>query len=89
MRIHNYNTELSELLDCPFCGGRPVAFLRGNEYLNKNGKKVSITIRCPKCRIERTDAVLKNSIEWLEEVAIKNWNDRSNAFSPTPREETK
>lgn len=76
MKIHNHDTELDELLDCPFCGSRPVAFLRGNEYLNRMGKKVSITIKCPSCRIERTDAVLKNSIEWLEEVAIKNWNTR-------------
>ena len=79
--IHNYDTELDELLDCPFCGGRPVAFLRGNEHLNKSGKKVSVTIRCPNCRIERTDAVLKNSIEWLKEVAIKNWNNRSSVPS--------
>ena len=78
MRIHNYDTYLDELLDCPFCGERPVAFLQGNEYLNKMGKKVSITIKCPNCRIQRTDAVLKQSIEWLEETAISNWNKRTN-----------
>lgn len=78
MKIHNYDTELEELLDCPFCGKRPVAFLRGNDYLNKMGKKVSITIKCSNCRIQRTDAVFRNSIEWLEEVAIKNWNTRNN-----------
>ena len=76
MKIHNYDTELPELIDCPFCGGRPVAFLRGNTYLNKMGKKVSITIKCPKCRIQRTDAAFMNSLEWLEEIAIKHWNNR-------------
>lgn len=76
MKIHNYDTELDELLDCPFCGSRPVAFLQGNEYRNMMGKKVSITVRCKKCRIQRTDAVLRGSLEWLEQTAIKNWNTR-------------
>ena len=76
MKIQNYDTSLEELKDCPICGSRPIAFLQGNEYLNKRGKKVSITVKCPKCRIQRTDAVIKNSIEWLEETAIKNWNER-------------
>ena len=76
MKIQNYDTSLEELKDCPFCGERPVAFFQGNEYLNKAGVKVSITVKCTGCRIQRTDAVIGGSIEWLEEIAIKNWNTR-------------
>lgn len=80
MRINNYDTQLDELLDCPFCGERPVSFLRGNQHLNKMRRKVSITIKCPNCRIQRTDAVISHSIEWLEETAIRNWNVRSKFY---------
>ena len=77
MKINNYDTSLDELKDCPFCGGRPIAFLQGNEYLNKMGRKVSITIKCPNCRIQRTDAVRSHNLEWLETIAIEQWNNRT------------
>ena len=35
MKINNYDTELEELLDCPFCGARPIAYLQGNEHTKK------------------------------------------------------
>jgi transcription elongation factor Elf1 len=71
MKINNYDTELDELLDCPFCGGRPVAHLIGNEYLTK----IKITIKCSSCGVQRTIGSVK-SIEWLEEVSIAKWNMR-------------
>ena len=79
MKIHNYHTNLDELKDCPFCGGRPIAFLQGNEHLNRMGKRVSITIKCPDCRIQRTDAVRRHNLEWLESIAIGHWNNRIKA----------
>ena len=72
MKIHNYDTELEELKDCPFCGGRPVAYLIGD----KHSKKRTIVVKCKECRIERSDSALRHSIEWLEEIAIRNWNQR-------------
>lgn len=72
MKIHNYDTELEELKNYPFCGGRPIAHLIGNQYK----KKITIVIKCKKCRIERRDSTLRHSTEWLEEIAIRNWNQR-------------
>lgn len=75
MEVQNYESTSNKLLPCPFCGSAPTWYLIGNEYT----KSQKIVVKCPKCRIERTDAILNNhghTIEWLEEVAIKNWNQR-------------
>lgn len=74
--VQNYDTISDRLLPCPFCVGKPNWYKKGNDYT----KSQMITIKCPKCRIERTDAILNrrgHTIEWLEEVAIKNWNQRT------------
>lgn len=55
---------------CPFCGGEPNVSFIGNEF----GKKRKIVIKCKKCRCQRTDATLKNNFEWLEDIAVNNWN---------------
>jgi len=65
------------LKDCPFCGSEPDMKHRGNEHT----KKRSVTISCPKCRIQRTDAALIHGFEWLEEVAAKNWNMRNEVIN--------
>lgn len=72
MKIHNYDTNLDELLDCPFCGSKPVAHLIGNQYSSKK----YIIIKCKNCNISRKVGAIKNSIEWLEEISIKLWNTR-------------
>lgn len=75
MKVKNYPQTNDSLLQCPFCGGTPEWHLIGNSYTRSQ----KIVIRCPKCRIQRTDGILNNhgcSIEWLEEVAVKNWNQR-------------
>ena len=72
MKINNYDTDLPELRGCPFCGGRPTAYLQGNEYTAKR----SITVKCPKCLVQRTTGALKQPTEWLEEKAIQLWNRR-------------
>ena len=73
MKIHNHDTELEELLDCPFCGERPIAYLQGNEFTTKK----SITVKCPHCLVQRTTGTLYHSSEWLEEKVIQLWNIRS------------
>lgn len=72
MKIHNYDTILPELVECPFCGSIPVAFLKGNEYC----KKISITIKCKECLIQREVGAIHTSIESLEEKCIELWNTR-------------
>ena len=76
MEVQNYDKISNKLLPCPFCGGTPIWFRKGNDFT----KSQQITVKSPMCRIERTDAILNNrghTIEWLEEVAIKNWNKRT------------
>lgn len=60
-------------LSCPFCGSKPEVKYIGNNRT----KKRAIRVKCPKCRIERTDAALRYGFDWLEEVAAKNWNQRT------------
>ncbi len=63
---------MNSILPCPFCGEVPEVLRVGNDFT----KKRKITIRCRGCRAERTDAALLRDMEWLEAVAIKNWNQR-------------
>lgn len=60
------------LLPCPFCGALPVVTTTGNAFTARR----SITVRCPKCRVQRTDAALRHDFEWLENVAAEGWNQR-------------
>jgi len=61
-----------DLLPCPFCGGTPNVERLGNEYT----KSRKITIKCPECRIQRTDAARVHGFDWLEDIAAKEWNMR-------------
>ena len=64
---------MADLLPCPFCGCAPKIEQRGNDLTTTR----RITIKCPSCRIQRTDAALRNNMEWLESVAIAHWNRRT------------
>jgi hypothetical protein len=61
-----------KLLPCPFCGSEPEVEYIGNEYT----KSRKIIIRCPQCRIQRTNAAFMNGFTWLEDVSAKQWNER-------------
>ena len=63
---------MSELLRCPFCGGEPELKRKGNEFT----KSRCVEIKCKNCRITRTDCAIRNSMEWVENIAIKAWNTR-------------
>lgn len=64
------------LLPCPFCNDPPTVLKKGNEHT-----RMSVTILCPKCRAERTDATPKTfnhaNHDWLLAIATKNWNKRT------------
>ena len=61
-----------EFLPCPFCLSKPYVLPRGNSHT----KKRSVTVKCKECRIERTDATLRQDFAWLYKTAAKNWNQR-------------
>ncbi len=42
----------------------------GNEYT----KSRKIEVKCPSCRIKRVDAAFKHGFDFLENAAMKNWN---------------
>ena len=61
------------MLPCPFCGAEPEMMQIGNDYT----KKRSVVIKCNRCRIQRKDSALRNSMDWLVDVAVKQWNQRA------------
>ena len=76
-----YTDQIIDLLDCPFCGAHPEVKHIGNAYT----KSRKITIRCPSCRVERTDATIRFDFVWLERVAEEHWNQRGQAGRATLR----
>ncbi len=72
-RTHDGEVFVINLLPCPFCSADPEMKMSGNYH----HKRRRITVRCRKCRIERSDASISNNNLWLVRVAEKNWNARS------------
>lgn len=78
MKTQNYSTIPQELLPCPFCGSRVEWYRSGNAFTRSQ----TITVKCPNCRVSRTDGIVNMSktghtIEWLEDKVIENWNRRT------------
>jgi sarcosine oxidase delta subunit len=61
------------LLPCPFCGSLPLFIEIGNDLSYKR----SVIVKCPNCRIQRTDSALRKEMAWLRAIATENWNQRS------------
>jgi hypothetical protein len=57
----------NELKPCPFCGCDPKL-----TYEGKNG----IRIKCTGCGMGIKQKVLERSLDWLEGVIVKAWNNR-------------
>ena len=74
--IHNYDTVNKELLPCPFCGEKPIWYLKGNA--EAVGKKRLIVIECPNCRTRQETGVLRLSTQVGCELAETKWNLRTN-----------
>jgi len=70
---HADNAFITDVvLSCPCCGSEAELTFKGNPYT----KKRSVTIKCKGCRLQRTDATLRGSAEWIAKASIKEWNKR-------------
>lgn len=63
---------MNKLLPCPFCGANPEMEIIGNAHTPKR----SVVVKCPQCRIKRTDSGIILTIETLAIEATKRWNQR-------------
>lgn len=61
------------LLACPCCGADPVMHQKGSDWTRTR----KVTIKCPECRLQRTDAALRHDMAWLIDVSTKAWNTRT------------
>lgn len=58
---------------CPFCGEFPDVTFIGNNYT----KSRKVIIKCPSCRVQRTDSGIVNGFAWLLDKACEHWNARA------------
>ena len=57
---------------CKCCGGDSEIIFTGNEHT----KSRKVTIKCTKCRLQRTDAAIRQSHELIARKCIELWNTR-------------
>lgn len=57
------------LKDCPFCGGTAGLF-----HWGQKGR----IVKCTGCLVQKRQKVLRYSTDWLEELLIREWNERVN-----------
>lgn len=74
MEIHNGDSYNVNLLPCPFCGEKPIWYIKGNA--EAVGKRRVITIKCPMCGTIQETAVLKLPIKMGCLMAETKWNMR-------------
>ena len=76
-RLSWCETKILEFDPCKSCGSIPRAKHIGND----RSKSRTIVVKCPGCRIQRIDGAIHQGFAWLEEVAVRNWN-QAPACSP-------
>lgn len=64
---------MTQLRECPFCGGEAYQEQIGNSYTNKRGFDVG----CHKCRVTISDRTLRASMEQIKIANAQNWNKRA------------
>lgn len=75
MEIHNYQSENEELEKCPFCGEKPVWYLKGNADMI--GTKRTVVVHCPTCGTTQETSVLKLPTKFACMQAVAKWNMRT------------
>jgi uncharacterized Zn finger protein len=73
--IHNGDTVNERLLPCPFCGEKPVWYLKGSA--EGIGKRRVITVKCPCCGTIQETAILKLPTKMGCIMAESKWNLRT------------
>ena len=73
--IHNGDSVNERLLPCPFCGEKPIWYLKGSA--EDIGKRRVITVKCPCCGTIQETAVLKLPTKMGCLMAETKWNARS------------
>jgi len=72
--VTNNDAINDELLPCPFCGGTPVWYCKGNvDYLMR---KRTIIIKCPNCGTRQETSVYRLPTRFGAMQAMTKWNLR-------------
>lgn len=71
--------DVADLMDCPFCGGRPSLHPVGNNFT----KSRKLTVKCTGCRVQLTNAAIRNDFNWLRKITAEAWNRRAAASAHT------
>lgn len=67
------DAEKIGLPECPLCGGDLDVIRRGNDHT----KSREVTVKCSRCRLQRTDKAVRHGFDWLEKGQAEWWNKRS------------
>jgi hypothetical protein len=73
--IHNGDSVNKRLLPCPFCGEKPIWYLKGSA--EDIGKRRVITVKCPCCGTIQETAILKLPTKMGCIMAETKWNMRN------------
>ena len=73
VHLNNGHVIDVDVNSCPFCGSQPEISHIGNSC----SKTQKIELKCPCCRIKRTNAVISHSIEWCLNSSVEQWNMRA------------
>lgn len=66
-----------KLKPCPFCGGEPEMEPTGKHKTGRRGVYgYGMRIKCTSCHVQREQAVITHSLEWLQEKMTDHWNRR-------------
>lgn len=76
IEITNNDQTNDKLLPCPFCGEKPIWYLKGNA--DAIMKKRTIVIECPTCGTRQETSVLKLPTKMGCIMAETKWNLRTN-----------
>lgn len=72
IKIYNFDTTNENLKNCPFCGGTPEWFLKGNDMTPSR----TVVIKCPHCNVRLETSGRRWSAVEVAQHAMDKWNQR-------------